>query len=299
LTKTHQRSALSTATLWLLVVLTLVVGAVASVPIASADPSDEVCPGLSAAWDSWSKRADAHNAAPHTFSPSQQAQFDAYNAEKRQLEAERDALNGRQTACDSATKALVPQTPGGPPVKTQAPPTKRAALVKAINDIPSGWQPPVRIPGQRATVPNESPVRPIYDTLRSGNPKSARELGDVLLQGQPRPKPGDADPAYDGGTIQGKAGQPKVSADHIIPLSELVQMPGFTHLTPDQMYLLANTPMNLQWLSWRANQSKGSGAAADLLPKVTEAWAQSQQQLEDSTRTALIDIINKLNAANG
>jgi hypothetical protein len=293
--RTFDRSTLLAAALLLLTVLFGVV----AVPAASADTSDKVCPDLSSAWDSWSQRADAHNAAPHNFSPSQQAQFDAYNAEKAQLEAERDALNRRQSACDSAAKAQVPNDPRGPDTKTQAPPDKRDRLVKAINDIPSGWQPPARIPGRRATVPNESPVRPIYDILRAGNPKSARGLGDVFLQGKSRPKPGDADPAYDGGKIQGKAGQPKVSADHIIPLAELVQMPGFAYLTPDQMYLLANTPMNLQWLSWRANQSKGSGSGADLLPKVTDAWARSQRQLEDSTRDALIDIINKLIAANG
>lgn len=296
------RSARPTRALALLLALFCALVGVGSVPLLSAaraDPVDDVCPDLDAALASWRQRADAHNNAPHVFNQYQQAQKQAYNAEKARLEQEQTQLQSRLRACESAAEAIVPNDSSGPPLKTTAPPGVRDALRRAQAAIPPNWRPPARVPGQKAEVPKDSPLRPVYDAVRAGNPGAASKLGDVSLQGQPRPRPGDPDPAYPGTTIRKGANGPEVSGDHIVPLAELVQMPGFTRLTPDQMYMLSRTPANLQWLSWSANQAKGAGSAAALVPKVDAGWAAAQGRLEERTRATLQDAINKLIAGQG
>jgi hypothetical protein len=241
------------------------------------------------------QQIDAHNARPHLFRlPAQAAQLAAYDAEAGQLNsAQQTAVSNlelclQQVARARALAALAGVEPGGPPVRAAAPDT-RQELHEARRNIPSNWTPPPPPPsGKPWRVDSSSPVRPVYDVLRKRNPG---DIGNVTLRGVPRPRAEDPDPAYPGSSIGRRpSGSVNVSPDHIIPLAELVQMPGFTLLNPDNMYAVANAPLNLQWLSGRANLAKGSGRAADILG-VDPGWQRAQDALEQEVRAQLRDLI--------
>jgi hypothetical protein len=139
----------------------------------------------------------------------------------------------------------------------------------------------------------------LYSALRAGNPGN---LGNASLQGIPRPQANTPDPAFQsslGRTIgTNAAGASQVSPDHIVPLTELIQMPGFLRLTPQNMYVVASAPRNLQWLSYGANLSKLSRSAA-FISGVNARWLANQAILELQTRTRLQDTINTLLRAQG
>jgi hypothetical protein len=58
------------------------------------------------------------------------------------------------------------------------------------------------------------------------------------------------------------SGGSAVSPDHIVPLAEIVNMPGFTRLSPQNMDVVTRAPVNFPWLSWPANLSKQSRSVA-------------------------------------
>ncbi|CAM3886377.1 hypothetical protein TSST111916_12000 [Tsukamurella strandjordii] len=282
--------------------LCLVLLSVFPTTVANAGPGD-VCPGVEAAMRSLGDRIAAHNAAPHQFLlPDQMAQYNAYNAEKAQLDTEQAALKSRVIACTEATASVAKTVPGGAPVETRAPDAIRDKLDAGKRAIPPNWQtPPIsRKPSGKPEVPKTSPLRSIYDSLRGASPKKPKEFGNVILQNEPKPKIGDPNPAYPGQTIgRNRSGLPAVSPDHIVSLAELVQLNNFWRLTPDQMYLLSTTPINFQWLPTGPNQSKQSGSAASVNPPPDPGWIRAQVALEDRVRAALQDAIDKLVIANG
>jgi len=59
------------------------------------------------------------------------------------------------------------------------------------------------------------------------------------------------DPIY--GTVE-----PKLEADHIVPLKKIVTMPGFSKLSYDDQKKVANLPANFLGLGKRSNASKGA-----------------------------------------
>jgi hypothetical protein len=250
------------------------------------------------------QQIDAHNARPHTFRlPAQAAQAAAYDAEANQLNsAQQTAVSNLEICLQNAARnraiaALADGGTGGPPVRTTAPEPVRRELEVVVQKIPSRWTPPPPpARGQRWEVDQNSPVRPVYELLRKGNPRS---IGDVPLRGVPRPQAGDMDPAYPGSTYGRRPnGAPNVEADHIISLAELVQTPGFTLLTPDEMYAVANAPVNLQWLSRRANRAKSSRPAADI-DGVDPRWRAGQVALEEEVRARLLQLITFLVYSHG
>lgn len=90
-------------------------------------------------------------------------------------------------------------------------------------------------------VPTDLPARPVYDAVRRETPQ--RDFPNVALQGQSRPNVGDPSVATPGQTIAPKRdGGPGVSADHIVPLAEIVQLPRFMELNPDNMWGVVNAP---------------------------------------------------------
>ncbi len=245
------------------------------------------------------QQINAHNARPHLFRlPAQAGQFAAYNAEAGQLDSARQTAVANLEVClqiAARARALALLAGGGfngPPVQSTAPGTTRQQLDEARRNIPSSWTPPSSSPsGQPWRVDPNSPVRPVYDVLRKRNPG---DIGDVPLRDVPRPRADDTDLAYPGSTIGRRtSGSVNVSPDHIVPLAELVQMPGFTLLTPDNMYAVANAPLNLQWLSGRANLAKSSGSAADILG-VDPQWQRDQIALEQEVRARLLNLITFL-----
>lgn len=272
---------------------------------AGAGQGLEDCAAERAALNSVQQQIGAHNARPHVFYlPQQAAQYAAYNAEAAELNAANASAYSTFRTCtrkvltrDKALEELADKGPNSPVSNTEPPAGLRQKLEEGKRNIQPDWRAPPRVPGQPWKVDFNSPVRPIYDALREKNPGS---IGDVTLRGFPRPKIGDPDPAYPGRTIPRAPASkdPNVSPDHIVPLAELVQMPGFTRLTPENMYAVARAPLNLQWMSRTANRSKGSRRVADMT-KIDPAWRTYQADLQNQVRTQLQDIINRLLSSQG
>ncbi|MFC4535768.1 hypothetical protein [Sphaerisporangium dianthi] len=259
--------------------------------VAEAPPPARLCAAQTATLLAFKARVAAHNAKPHHFLlPRQAAAYSAYNAEAARLRAEQPGIVARLRACIDAMLVLADGKPNSPAVPT---PTKRAEkrIADALNKLPAGWRPPPPpARGKNWEVP--APLQPLYLALRSHNP---REMGAAALQGRLPPVPGSRDPAYppsSGMTIGG------LTPDHINPLAQVIQMPGFTELTPRNMFLMAHAPINLQWMSYKANLSKSSRSVLGM-SDVSPAWKALQVQLEDRTRRRLQDIIDKLLKSQG
>lgn len=275
-----------------LLVAILVSLSVVAVPAAKAslpDPSD-LCAAQLAALQAVHDQIDAHNAKPHTFRiPSQQAAADAYNAEAASLNAQQEAARTKAEACIAAMTTLTDATNTTLPL-TPISPSTRTALTQAKAKVPANWQPTVPRPGKQWEVARTDPARDVFDLLRKGNPG---RIGDVMLQGRPRPSLGARDPAYRGGVIGQVGGRSGVHPDHIIPIARIVNMPNFMKLTPDNMWAVARAPFNLQWMSAKANLSKQAFSVSEM-SGVDPAWQAEQSTLESSVAQKLQDLINQL-----
>jgi hypothetical protein len=266
---------------------------------AVAAPSQSECPAQAAAIEAVHAKIDAHNAKPHVFSQSQAAAAAAYDAEAAALEAEQATDIANLQACAEAMDALA-DTAGSSQQPRPLTDTTRSALAAAQEQIPADWQPPAAPPpNQNWTVPRGTPPRALFDVLRKATPGN---VGNVTFQGQPRPAVGAPDPAYPAalekvfGTNAG--GLSNARPDHIIPLAELINTPGFVKLTPENMWAIVNAPLNYQWLSPGANSSKSSHSVA-AMGGVDPQWQAEQAQLEQRTRQQLRDIIDKLLKSQG
>lgn len=115
------------------------------------------------------------------------------------------------------------------------------------------------------------------------------------LQGALPPTLGSRDPAYGNRELirAYKRNPNGVVMDHIIPLRRMVAMPGFLQLTPRNMYIVANSPANAQWLSVASNGSKGSGSTF-LISGASPAWIAEQQRLREQTAKELQELIAAL-----
>lgn len=272
-------------------------------PVASAAPG--LCDAEIAALEAVVARIDTHNAQPHDFLlPDQAAAYNAYNAEAAQLNSEKAAALAAANSCQAVADKVSP--PGGPTVQLPNPAsTGMRNLEDGIGKIPSGWKPPTtvpRSPNGGVVVPKDSPVRPVYDVVRKMSPPKPSEIGNVPLQGVARPKVGDPDPAFPSGSGRtigaNKDGGPRVSPDHIVPLAELVQLPGFSQLSARNMMAVANSPLNLQWLSNAANTTKFSRSGVAIKP-FDPAFTSAQHALEETARTGLLRLIRDLLALQG
>ncbi|MER6049257.1 hypothetical protein ABT168_17670 [Streptomyces sp. NPDC001793] len=237
----------------------------------------------------------AHNARPHRFRmPEQSLAAAAYNAEKAALEARRSAVVAQLQSCMQAMRALEAADAG--PLGLKAPVRRTLDKIeKARNQAPSNWTaPPPPRPGKNWEVPQNSPIRPLFEALRGSNPG---KVGNIRLNGVDRPLATDRDTAYPASSGRRigtwDSGNSKVSPDHIIPLAELVQMRGFTKLTAKNMYVVSRAPINFQWLSKAANESKQSRSAA-YVSGADPQWISAQTTLENQTRQKLQDIIDQL-----
>jgi hypothetical protein len=289
---------------YLLTALLLTIFLIPASPATSAiaeqsDPAQ--CSAQVAAADQLLQRIDAHNAEPHEFDlQQQQAQAAAYEAEAAQLRAEQATTEANLTACDQAISALTDTQPGSPPIKT---PTQQKLnkIGNAQALLGSNWTPQPEPPeGNNWEVPETDPARPLFDELRKENPAS-QYIGSATLQGQPRPQVGDPDPAYDGRLIpptKANPAKPAVEPDHIVPLAQIINLPGFVRLSPEHMYMVVNAPLNLQWMSAKANRSKMSRSVMGMRG-VNPQWQQQQYKLQEQTRNHLVDIIQQLLKSQG
>jgi hypothetical protein len=271
----------------LLIALSFIVSAVQA-----AQAADDPCAAQVASLEQVHSQISAHNAEPHTFMvPAQQAAADAYDAEAAQLNATQASDEAALENCEETLGALVGQGPNSLPLKR---PTDymRNKIEQLKAKLPANIQ-QYKNPGSGGywRVPPE--LRPLRDALRQGNPGN---IGSPYLQGQPRPNVGDPDPAYPNDVIPGIGGNvniPDVSADHIVSLAEIMNLPGFTRLSADNMYIIARAPLNFQWLSRAANFAKSSREVA-FIEDMDPTWIAGQQALHDMVRSQLEGIIQAL-----
>jgi hypothetical protein len=261
-------------------------------PAAAAPAS--LCAAQTAALLSLKQRITAHNAKPHVFVvPRQSAALAAYNAEAARLEAEKATLTANLKTCIDAMEALADSA--NTSLELQPVPSDvRAKIVAAKASIPASWSPRPPPPAGKNWTVKGTPVEPLFDALRARNPGP---VGNVTLRGEPRPTVGAPDPAYPrssnrvfGTNVDGDS---KASPDHIIPLAQIVNMPGFTRLTPENMYVVTRAPVNFQWLSDSANKSKQSRSVAGM-SGADPTWRTDQIALAEQVRKQLQDIIDKL-----
>lgn len=77
----------------------------------------------------------------------------------------------------------------------------------------------------------------------------------------------------------------------IIPISELVTIPGIEQLSSDQLPYLAHTPVNLQWMSRPVYWLQRGRSAAALGSRVDAGWQEDQVRLEDNVRATLHRVV--------
>lgn len=256
-------------------------------------PSTDPCAAQLQAANDLEGRIDAHNAQPHTFTlPDQQGAYDAYNNEARQLNSEKDAAVANLKACGDAVNRLLNNGSVKPPTQDRI-----NKIQDGIDSIPSGFKPPATAPKQGGVVTVMPELKPLWRALRSGNPGTTQSIGNVPFQGKTWPQTGTPNPVYPAGSGQtipaGRFGNPAVSADHIVPIAEILYLPGFLKLPPALMYQVVRAPVNLQWLSSLENSIKSSGSAARILGADTQ-WIQEQGNLQNSLRGQLTDLIQQL-----
>lgn len=258
--------------------------------VAVADTGD--CAAQQSALDDVHARIDEHNSRSRGSGPPEIV--NPYNAEADRLMAEQDADVGSLHACQ---RAIGVARVGGPAPRTQSP----EVLSKIENATAASrprWttpEPVARLADGRATIPKGHPLRPLWDVIK-GMQSPMRPYPNVPLQGQPRPSVGDQHPSgYTVGTRMNKNGEePAVSPDHIVPKVEILFLPRFLDLTPENMWEVINAPMNLQWLPSEVNeQIKNSRSAADM-KGVDPAWQKQQVALQDQKRRELTDLIAQL-----
>ncbi|GAB3571570.1 hypothetical protein GCM10027445_27070 [Amycolatopsis endophytica] len=285
-------------------------------PVAAAQSVATDCSAEQAALASVHSQIDAHNAKPHRFElPRQAAALAAYDAEAAQLNAAQTTAIQNLQACRQRVQAMEQErqralddlldransdyTPG--PVD----PAKVRAVRDAWNGLTGAGRRPSPSTGPNPAtrqweVPPGSPLKPLYDAVRATTPEWP--FPNVRLQGAARPRIGDPDPSGYGGGVIGRApgprGGPNVSPDHIVPIARMMYLRGYTRLSPENMIAVANSPVNLQWMSRLANSAKSSKSIADV-PKADPVWARSQVALEKQTLTRLQDIIDRLLANGG
>ncbi|WP_064935601.1 hypothetical protein [Mycolicibacterium peregrinum] len=259
---------------------------------AHADPLADSCPIQVSASQAVEAKIDSHNAIPHHFIvPRQQAEANAYDEEAARLNAEKDAANANLASCAAATSRLAA---GG---KIRVPLATTVQKMKQAQDRLGQQKPPVlpNIRGNAKTAVWE-PGRELYDALRNTSPDQ-EALGDIPLQGEGWPEAGSPDPAYPSGSGMmigtNDNGTPKVEPDHIVPLARLFYIPGFIKLPPQYMYQVAHSPLNMQWLSRKANRSKQAGEAA-VVTGADPDWIDKQQELELATVAELTEITKQI-----
>ncbi|MEW2308918.1 hypothetical protein AB0918_09830 [Streptomyces sp. NPDC006864] len=280
--------------------LVLCTAVLCTAPPAVASSPTELCAPQYAAAQAVQARIKIHNAQPHRFTPQQSGAFAAYNAEAKALNTENAKAVAAYTACFQAMMAMVDATGAGSMNLKDLTPTKRTQIDNAKRRLGTGWTPPPPpTPGKNWRVPKSSPARPMYDALRAGNPGN---LPYTYLKGGTKLTVGRPDPAYPASSrrviMPNARGNPKISADHIVPLAELMQMRGFTKLSTENMFIISRAPINFQWLSSAANLSKQSRSAA-AMTGVDPKWQASQVTLENETRKKLQDIIAQLLKGQG
>ncbi|MCO6004906.1 hypothetical protein NE236_07925 [Actinoallomurus purpureus] len=278
----------------------------ASPEAATADDYKEICAGPVAELKAVHEKISAHNArqAPGGVSTDASA-VASYNAEAETLRFQQNQAFARLMACERAFDRMKANHPLST-VVTPSPAdlSKIAAAVSRLTDeekrAGARWNPKTydflnygtgkrgmtkRVDRAPADLRKTSPT--IYAVYKALDKSRPRVPSTAYLQGVQAPKIGSSDPAYQGRRIN------SVAFDHIIPLRRLVVLPNFPKLTPRNMYIVANSPANTQWLSGSANSSKLSGSSA-FISGADPAWIQAQAKLREKTEMEVQELIDAL-----
>ena len=171
---------------------------------------------------------------------------------------------------------------------TSAPQVERAlAALRQPSGVPGGTDPD----------PGSTPVKGLskddYAKLRKKTPPQA--IRDMVNEGVTLPMD---DPALPGLDIIST-----LHADHVVPMKEITQMPGFAELTEEHQLQVLNNKANFVGLSEIANTSKGAKSFEEwteykkLGIKVDEQFRQTMIKKADQMRPRLQGQIAQLLAA--
>lgn len=100
----------------MMVAAIIATGPVPAIADSSWDP--DACASQLAVLQEVQERIEQHNAQPNVFEPDQQAAYEAYNAEAKQLGIEQDTALAAAEACVDAIDALADEQPGSPPYRS-------------------------------------------------------------------------------------------------------------------------------------------------------------------------------------
>ncbi|MFG1858404.1 hypothetical protein ACGFJT_41695 [Actinomadura geliboluensis] len=271
-------------------------------PAVAAGPIEDVCAGPIAELKSIQAQISVHNARPRVS--TDRAYVDAQNAEARRLNAAQAQAISRARRCVRAFS----QVQRNHPLATFRIPTpgQVATLADAVRSLTATqkqaitrWNPKIYDyleygpgkKGMQVRVDRNPPrfsqplVDPVYTALRKTSPAPPKT---TYLHGKLPPTPGTPDPAYTDGRLV-----KSVAYDHILPIRRLVAMRNFLKLTPENMWLVANSPANTQWLSGTANGSKLSGSSA-FITGADPKWLREQKLLREKAEREVQDLINAL-----
>lgn len=75
---------------------------------------------------------------------------------------------------------------------------------------------------------------------------------------------------------------------------EILYLPRFLELTPENMWEVLNAPLNLQWLPSEVNTKNKNSRSAAGMKGVDPTWQQQQIHLQDQKRRELTELIAEL-----
>jgi hypothetical protein len=243
----------------------------------TASGAAPACSAQLAAVDAINREVDAHNAKPHTYElPSQQAGFDAYNAEAADIRARGATVQANREKCFAAALRLS----GG-------------LLAPVAAPVPDGLTQLIKS-GRFRGANRQEDVDELIDTLDENAQKYDEAWADAELQDQRQPKPGDTDPARPGASVGTDAqGGPQVPPDWVVPLSDILKMPKFMQLDAESMWMVTMSPLNREWVSSQGAMARRSPSVA-AVSATSDDWLKNQKKLADQTRGQLEQIIEQL-----
>ena len=276
----------------LVLLLSTLLLALPSSAIAYADAA--ACPAQVAALDANQAKIAAHNQLlpPSGVAPPEVA--GPVNREADQLNAEKDGLLASLARCEAVVDRLRDNGPAPKPLSEK----NSQAMARATAAARPKWQtptPPVKLADNRVTIPIGHPLRPLWDIVKKlQNPMADYPL--VPLQDAAPPPLGSMhDSGYTVETRM-KDGRevPAISPDHIVPKVEILYLPRFLELTPENQWEVLNAPTNLQWLPSQVNTKNKNSRSAEDMKGVDSDWRQKQINLQNQKRKELTDLIAQL-----
>ncbi|MBX7451912.1 hypothetical protein GR927_28310 [Mycolicibacterium sp. 3033] len=230
------------------------------------------CPAQRAVLEQVNAEILVHNAKPHVFTvPQQAAEASAYDAEANALNARGDAAQNSLNKCLDAARQLISD--------------------EMFNPTPPGLGQMIK--RAHIAAPNrQQDVEELIDFLD----EQAQQYDDEWsrLQEQDKPEVGDADPARPGQDIgSDSSGEPQVTPDWVVPLSDILKMPRALDLNADSLWMVTMSPLNREWMSNQGAMARRSDSVA-AVSGASDKWLEAQLEFIEQTRGQLEGLINEL-----